>query len=467
MKQTNKFFFCFIVLLLAFLTITRAEQENLDQGKQETVSPPSLFEIKAFSERKVFVGNEPVVINFAILFKTGISYDENVFNYLDLSPFKVISASIGNRVAIPQVKDLEMVRARILINLSKDQPYGTFFVPAVRIVYEFDEIIPDKDGKMARVRRKKSALSNGVWLEKVPIYVETDTLHEVVRIGDVSANSLIIHIGKEVEILNEFLPEKPKAGVKYLSTFSFEKPLTSLSVQRENNETDEYKIIRYNYIFSILDIQSGPYSVPFPAVLWRGKNQKISEVMVISPKPALIEVRSILKKDTTFEPQKDVRPDISRERTIFFLFPLIAAVLIIGSLLLWLLYELVRFLRSQRIRHQIKTQLPEEKPADLKVVYETSWLSRLKLKMAVNRALAKYNNQPNEENCIQLRNLLARYIVSCRKRGERISRFTACSMTAEELAVRASHKMKKFIDFLKIVDQCLETTIYETIGRKE
>jgi len=420
----------------------------------------ALATARAFPHRTVFVGDEPIALTYVIVVRTGFALEDESFRFDEVAPFKAVSVTVGNRVAALHEKDVDRQQVEVTLRLAENLPHGVYRVPRIAVRYAYDDVVTGRDGTLVKFRRKGVVYAPEVFLQKVPLYVETDTLHERVHIGDPIVLRIRIHAETAAEILNEFPPEKPKAGITYLSTFSLKEPLTVLRNEREESVSSTYRVLTYRYTYSILDIQQKPYAVPAPPVLWRLRGVKESgEVKTVAPAPTQVTVTSILPKDAGLEPQKGAAPDPARERMVLFILPLAIAVSLGTGLSAWGCYGLVIFLRTRKKRKGLEVPVDDE-IAVRDPVYE-SFIDRWwRLPRALTRATRRYNAEPNEQHCVALRHLLARYAVSRLRGDQRIDRDKACSMTAAEL--RAIRDFPE-LPLVGMLESCLETCTYDRV----
>ncbi|MDO8558401.1 MAG: hypothetical protein Q7S09_04430 [bacterium] len=408
-----------------------------EEGKTAPPRRPPVL-VSVLAEREVFVGDEPVKFHYVVRSLAGVRVEVDAGQ--DLAPFSVVSIAVGNRITLPGAEGVTAQEFTVVLRLLGNLPLGAYAVPPLAVRYEYDEIIPGADGKVTKTRKSNTALSKSVKLEKVPLYVLTDTLHEVVHIGDPNVLTLSIHASAEAEILNEHPPEKPQEGIVYLSSFSLDKPFAMLARHREEavGDSGTYRVVAYRYTYLVLDIQSEPFKAPVPPVLWKLRKAKkgaSSDIRTISPSSANVTVRSILKKDSVLEPQKGMPDTDPMERTFFFIVPATLAALLAVGLAGFGISRLITFLAARKAR---KRRLPvsttagdEELPEP---VYETSFWAWLRLRYKLRNAWLEYNRAPSKDGCMVLRSLVARYAVS-RIRGEgRIDRIQAASFTADEFA---------------------------------
>lgn len=419
--------------------------------------------VETVAQKRHFVGDEPVHVRYYLYVPFRARLGD--VNYRrEVRPFELVSVHVGKRTAIPQVKDIELQRITITVRLPADYGYGTYRLPALKIPYEYDEVVNG-----GRSVKKGSVTAKAVELEKVPTYVDVVQEREVGFIGDVIPFSVEIKADNAVEVLNEYPPDKPRKGIDYLSAYKPEEPAVLLGAGREDYGGEHYRVIRWRYMVAIHGIGEAPFELKVPQVVWReNKGHPAPEaaevVHVISPDPIPVLVRSITERGDTFRPMKGARQEPDGERVLLLTVPGLSIWVLSGAGALW---AFVVAMQAVKMRKRHARVLPvEEEPVRPKPLYDRSPVQRLLVTYRLRKVREEFQREPSRERCTELRSLLARRTAMRLGRRKQISVQEACAMTAKELEGLVGETAE--VRDIEELDRQLETGNYTKLpGDKE
>lgn len=422
------------------------------------------LKIDGVPKRNIFVGSQPISVSYTIFVKTGVEPVKEDLVNADVSPYTLLSVTVGKRVAIPQEKDLDMIQATIIVRPEPGWPLGEHPFPEITLRYGYDQITNTEDGKIKRIRRQRTATAPAIELEKVPLYVETDLLHERARIADENIGRLSIFAGFEAEVLNEVPPDDPSQDVVYLQAVKIDEPMVLLATERDEKVFSDFRVIEYRYHFSVMDLPKR-VSFVFPAVTYKLTSPTDTEIKTVDVGSSRIFMDTVLNKDTRFEPPKGLVSDPPAELMWFFWLPAGVAALMASILALMGLSGLVVLLRGWRTRKNSDREMRDEEVAMPELVYQQRIYHRWFLGILARAASLKHDNAPSRKSCERLRSTAARCIVSHARK--KISREQAGAMLVNELGgLDIPTSMDRWLEIVSQTDGQLERNEYVAIQQE-
>ncbi|HXV26825.1 MAG TPA: hypothetical protein VD862_02280 [Candidatus Paceibacterota bacterium] len=430
--------------------------------------------IQARPERSMFVGAQPTRIAYVLYVQTGVELAPEDLESAVVAPFTLVSAHAGIRMAVPEVRDLEFLIVTLVVAPDPGWELGTHEVPSFAIRYGYDVVITEGDSAR-KVRRTASADAPAVKLEKVSVYAESDLLHEVARIGDANTATLVIHAASDVRFLNEFAPEEPSEDIMYLDALKLREPLVLLSTGRTEDAVRDRRTVTWTWRFAVMDVPSKGVPFPFPPVTWkyaddteRAEGSRLpaarhpADISTITVGAATVYVRSVISRDTTFEPPKGITADPPHERWLLLWLPVALSGVIVTGLTGYGMHRVVVFLRT---RARAKKRGPAAVEPDVNLpdpVFEQAFWRRWLLRSRCRTAMAAYTAEPSLQYATQLRPLLARYIAAC-NRKTRLSREAAAALTASGLEFLVTKSSEQSLADLRELDGQLESGAFRAL----
>ncbi|HER63567.1 MAG TPA: hypothetical protein ENO11_06290, partial [Desulfobacteraceae bacterium] len=329
--------------------------------------------VEILDGRRHFVGDEPLTIEYLVMFPFGARMlRESVTR--DIAPFEVISLQIGRRASALAGKNLEAVPISLTIRLPKEFAIDVYTLPAISVRLSFEHF-----AVAGQKKEEIEVTSESVQLHKVPLYVDVVQRNDRGTIGDALPFRIEVHAGKGSGILNEYPPETPVKGIIYLSEYSPEPPVVLLERRRSGFVAESYRIISWDYVIALHDLNEEGAIVELPPVIWtrqleektasnedagtesvgRSRNTVIDNLSaeagenlkIIQPDPITIRSYGIISTDSSFNPLKDPPGRTDSEEFLLYTLPLFIFLAGLVLTLLWLVSSLVQFLHRARQRH--------------------------------------------------------------------------------------------------------------------
>ena len=427
------------------------------------VAPAMAQPLKIFgsSEREIFVGSEPIRLAYTLIIAQGAAIVREDLQNADLSPFAVVSVSIGERIAIPNDKEHFLVQASIIVRADSQLGMGTFVVPPLTVRYGFDEIIGE-GFDIEKNRKEGLATAKEIELEKVPIFVETGLLHEVSQIGDELTGTLTVYSGEGVQVLNATVPDEPSEDIVYLNNVSLQEPLMLLGIDESSYEFDDYRVLTFGYRFQVVDMSNSAFALEYPEVHWQ-KEDSGEGIQSIQVGSSPIWMRSLLTPDTTFEPPKGISPDPAWEQYAYGFIPRVTTLIMAGGLLLYGFISGVGYLRSWKRRKETRDRDDEADLSLPELVYEQRLWHRWLLHRRARSSLStRLGAQSDRASTVLLRNSAARYVTACA--SSKMSRQEACAWTYQRLSeLQFRSDVSRWLSVIEQADEQLSSNEFGVI----
>jgi hypothetical protein len=435
--------------------------------------------IETLEGRRHFVGDEPLTLRYLVVFPFGARLIRESIRR-EMSPFEVISLQIGRRTSVEAEKNIEAVPITLTIRLPKKYPVDTYILPAVSVRLSFEHF-----AVAGQKREEITVTSEPVQLEKVPLYVDVVQRNDRGTIGDALPFMIEIHAGSGSEVLNEYPPETPAKGIKYLSGYEPAPPVVLLESQRSESVAKSYRVIKWTYAVALHDLNEKGVTVEMPPVIWTrqgdensasgdrpgdesvGGSSAISmekqfaeageKVKIIQPDPITIRSFGITASSGSFKPLKGPLGIPESENNLLYTLPLSLFWSGLVLTFLWMVNCIVQLLHRAR-QHQITSGVVDtfEPPRPL---YDHPVFQRRKLARLVDQARKTFHEKPSRETCSRFQKVLVRMIASRLPKEKRISVQESYAMTATELAGLTGES--KELAELRLLEQFLADDQYD------
>lgn len=405
--------------------------------------------------RRHFVGNEPLTIQYMLLFPFGARLNKENLQP-NLAPFEVMALRTGPRTSLISEKNLEAIPITLTLRLPEKYPDGLYDLPSFTVSLNFEHFATAEES-----REELTVTSESLQLAKVPLYVDVVQRHDGGTLGEVLPVVIEIHAGAGREILNEYPPETPQKGIVYLSEYSPPSPLVLVKRQRREFTAKSYRIIKWTYDLAMHGLEEKGVKVTLPPIIWLAANQAIKNgdksksqtisskdgmgevvntakgtLRIIQPAPITIKGHGITSADSPLKPMKGLAEIPESEEFLLLELPmaLFRAGLVLG--VLWLIITVLHFLKPAK-RQPIALE-PRDRFQPPTPVYDRWPWQRWKLDQQLEEARSAFQKEPSRASCATLRNILVRRIVAQRlQKKRRIAIQEAYALTATDLAALA------------------------------
>ncbi len=432
--------------------------------------------------RRHFVGNEPLTIQYMLLFPFGARLNQENIEP-NLAPFEVLALRTGPRSSVISEKNLEAIPITLTLRLPEKYPCGLYDLPSFTVRLNFEDFATARQS-----REEMTATSESLQLAKVPLYVDVIQRHDHGTLGDVLPVVIEIHAGGDREILNEYPPETPQKSIAYLSEYIPPAPLVLVKRQRREFIAKSYRIIKWTYDMAIHSLGDEGVKITLPPIIWLAENQAIKngdnsksrtiaskEIMgedlntakeklrIIQPAPITLKGHGITSADSPLKPMKGLQEIPASEKFLLLDLPLalFRAGLVLG--MLWLIITILHLLKPAK-RHPIRLEGRDRFQPPTPFYDHWPW-QRWKLGQQLEQARSAFQKEPSRTNCATLRNILVRSIVAQRLQKRRISIQEAYALTATDLVAMAGETPQ--VVELRALEKQLSENQYGSVALKK